>query len=101
MKFLKYNTYVVSVTRTKSVILDDLCNGYVVRNAGNTILVFRNEPLDPGESKTIGGNFGEVCMDRVDIAFMDQAVQPLPRVNQGFVTQKVYLPGGGFDHPTL
>ena len=67
------------------------CNGFTVKNRGNSISVINQDPLDPGESKAFGLNRGEVYTGRIDISFRAQAVQPAPRVDSAFVTQKFYL----------
>jgi hypothetical protein len=101
MDLVKYNTmqtpYTAVGTAAVNIPIDQLCNGYSIKNTGNTILLFRKEPLQPGESKVIGGNFGEINTDRVQISFQEQAVQPLPVVNQAWFTQKIYLVDGSFD----
>jgi hypothetical protein len=87
---LGYNTSVQTYKRAKQVVIDRLCNGVVIKNAGNTLVVIQSDTLQPGESKSIGGNSGEVFIGRVDINFQLPAVIPVPVVNLVQVTQKFY-----------
>lgn len=100
MNLVTFFTEVQSVTRTRSIQVSPLCNAYVVKNSGNTLLIFRNEPIVPGDFKSVGGNYAEVVDDRIDITFGIQVTDLVnPPVNQGFVTQKIYRRGSGFDNP--
>jgi hypothetical protein len=99
MNLTTYYTIVQSVTTVRSIQLSPLCTSYAVKNSGNTVLVVRNETIQPGDFKSISGNFGEVTDDRIDISFGPQVTDLLnPPRNQGFVTQKVYRKGDGFDN---
>jgi hypothetical protein len=75
-----------------TVGFDPNCNGFVVKNAGTTLLSFDNEILQPQESKSIGGNYGEYyCGDRKKIYFIVQSPAPSSIKNLCIVTQKIYI----------
>jgi hypothetical protein len=90
-KILNVNFSTQSYNGNKHITVVRSCNGFTVKNRGNSILVINQDPLDPGESKAFGLNRGEVYTGRIDISFRAQAVQPVPRVDAAFVTQKFYL----------
>lgn len=89
--FLHYDWALHPITRRGDVPLSQRCNGVTVKNGGNNIVLVNNEPLQPGESKALGGNYGELFRGRVQINFMNQAVQPTPVVAIAYVTEKFYI----------
>jgi hypothetical protein len=89
-KILKYNISVQEYSGAKQVVLDRYCNGVVVKNAGTTLLVFGGDFLQPGESKSIGGNRAEILDVRIDLYFQVQVPAPAVITNLAFVTQKFY-----------
>jgi hypothetical protein len=89
--FRKYNINKIVVTSgTSQVPIGQFVNGFTVKNAGNTIVMFNQEPLLPGESQTVGGNEGEIYVGRVDIFFTLPAPPPLVPVNAAWITVKFY-----------
>jgi hypothetical protein len=101
MKFLKYSISNVLYQRQISVTVDRLCNGFSAKNAGNTIVLLNGEPLQPGESKSVGGNYAEVFVGRIDVAFAMPDPAPGTPVNACYVTQKTYETASEFDSPTF
>jgi len=91
-KLIKYNFNTEQYELPKEITLDPLCNGITVRNGGNTLVIFQGDILNPGESKSVGGNRKEILWGRVNIGFAPPAVPPLIPVNLAFITQKYYLP---------
>lgn len=75
---------------TTQVPIGNNVNGFTVKNAGNTILMFNQEPLQPGESQSIGGNEGEIYTGRVSIFFMLPTPAPGTPVNSAWITIKFY-----------
>lgn len=90
-KDLYYNNDTKGYAVPAKITFDRLCNGYTVRNAGNTIVVINDEEIQPGQSKAVGGNRNEIFIGRLDIFFRDQTVQPVPRTPYFYVTQKFYV----------
>jgi hypothetical protein len=87
----KYNINKITLqVGTTQVQIGDNVNGFTVKNAGNTIVFFNQEPLQPGESQTIGGNEGEIFVGRVDIYFKLPVPAPLTPVNMAWITVKFY-----------
>jgi hypothetical protein len=91
-KALRYNTQVQEYRSLRSVNVDKLCNGFTVNNAGTTIVTLNGEPIQPGATKTVGGNEGEVYVGRIDLAFYVPTPAPATIVNSAWVTQKFYEP---------
>jgi hypothetical protein len=84
------NKIAISVGTTQVPIGNDV-NGFVVKNAGNTLVVFKGEQLQPGESQSVGGNEGEIYNGRVDIFFQLPVPAPGTPVNMCYVTVKYYV----------
>jgi hypothetical protein len=87
---LKYNTTTLEYTALKSVVVARFCNGFTVNNTGTTIALLNGEPLQPGQSKTVGGNEGEIYVGRIDLSFKTQSPAPSTIINSAWVTQKFY-----------
>lgn len=85
-----YNTTTQEYKSLRSVNVDKLCNGFIVNNAGTTIVTLNGEPLQPGQSKTVGGNEGEIYVGRIDLAFIIPSPAPTVINNSAWVTQKFY-----------
>lgn len=83
---LNYSWSVQRYESQKQVVLDPYCNGIVVKNAGTSVLIIQGDPLQPNESKSIGGNYAEIFVGRVDVSF----VAGVGLVNLAIVTQKFY-----------
>jgi hypothetical protein len=84
-KLLQYNVSVQEYDRSQSVPKEPLCNGFIVRNVGTSGMTINGDALATGESKTVGGNRGEVYVGRIDISFDNAGT------NLCIVTQKFYL----------
>lgn len=94
-KLLKYNiiTNTFNGIGIQSVNVDPLCNGFVIKNEGNTLVKVMGETIKPDASKSIGGNYGEVFEGKVDLFFALPNPAPLIPENLCIVTQKVYVKG--------
>jgi len=90
---LNYTTRTNLTGQPLNITLDALSNGLTVRNIGNSICVFNDDPLQPGESKSTGGNKGEILKGRYALKFQTPAVVPVGYVqnDQAVVTEKFYL----------
>jgi hypothetical protein len=72
----------------------DYCNGYTIRNLGDTIVMVSGTRVfpaliagQPGESVSIGGNIGEIFKGRLTVRF-----DALPGTNRLVeITQKYYI----------
>jgi hypothetical protein len=89
--FLKYNISTQTYNNVQKVQWDRWLNGFTLHNTGNTILSFNNDPIQPGGSKTVGGNFGEIYGGRIDIQFITPSPAPSTINNAVVITQKFYL----------
>jgi hypothetical protein len=87
---LFYNISTDTYQLNTSVTPDKNLNGFTVKNSapigGNTVFI-NGDPLVPGESKTVGGNRGEIFRGRIDITFLVPALG----VNSVVLTQKFYV----------
>lgn len=87
---LPYATSEQTYTGVKNVQWAEYLNAFSIHNTGNTIVVFRGDPIPPGASKSIGGNRGEVYTGRLDIMFQLPSPAPPTPINSCVVTQKYY-----------
>jgi len=94
MELLAYNIRTTAYDTTQNITLDTFSNGITVKNSGNSLLLFSNDVLQPGASKAIGGNKGEILKARLQISFQTPPVVPPGYVqqDQAIVTEKFYLP---------
>jgi len=90
-KYLEYNFVDNVITEPRLVDFDRRCNGFVVKNTGTTLVRIMGENLSPGESKSIGGNYGEIYVGRLKIDFVTQTPAPAVITNSATVSQKVYV----------
>lgn len=90
---LDYTTRTTPTGQMLNITLDPWSNGLSVKNTGNSICIFNDDPLQPGESKTIGGNKGELLRGRYAVKFQTPATVPVGYVqfDQAVVTEKYYL----------
>jgi hypothetical protein len=86
-----YNITAQEYIKQRSVVIENLCNGVVIKNAGTTIVKFNGVPIQPGESFSVGGNEGEVYIGRCDISFLVQTPPPATIINSAWVIQKFYV----------
>jgi hypothetical protein len=94
-KPLKYNVIVNTFNDNgmQSVNVDPLCNGFVVKNEGNTLVKIMGETILPNASKSVGGNLGEIFEGKIDLYFALPTPAPATPINLCIVTQKVYVKG--------
>lgn len=94
MEFLKYNlsTTLETLSGFKEVV--EKCNGFTVTNTGDTIVVVNDTILYPGtpgtflgDSRSFGGNKGELYVGKLKVSF----VLPLGVLPQLEITQKFYV----------
>ena len=91
MKLLGYNIFETVITAPGQVNFDNHCNGWVIKNTGTTLVLIMGESLATGESKSIGGNYGEIWIGRLNIAFRTPTPAPSVITNQATLTQKIYV----------
>jgi hypothetical protein len=82
---LYFDTSLQDYSVEQNITLDKACNLLLVKNAGTSVLLFDLDPLQPGESKVIGGNRNEVLVGRHQVSFRGAGV------NLAIVTQKYYV----------
>jgi hypothetical protein len=84
------NTY---TTLTK-ITLDQLSNSLAVKNAGNSICLLNNDPLQPGEVKIFTAWPEEILTGKYNFYFQTPAVVPIGYVqdDMAVVTEQYYLP---------
>lgn len=92
-KFRKYNITTQIVQRSDWYDVDDLCNGFTVTNIGDTIVRFNDQILYPGtigtslgDSRSYGGNEGEIYKGQFKVQFVPGGTNP-----QLEIVQKVYI----------
>jgi len=66
-------------------------NGFFVHNTGTTLVIFGGDVIQPGDSKSFGGNWAELYEGRLDFSFQTQTPPPATITNQVRITQKFYL----------
>ena len=86
----------VTLKTAGQIPLGNRVNGFSLKNTGNTIVIFNREPIQPDESKTIGGNEGEEYIGRLDVTFGAQVLPPPPTpppppLNECWITIKYYV----------
>lgn len=84
-------TYTYS--RQQKVNVPYLCNAITVKNTGNIICVVDEDPIQPGASKSMGGNRGEILTGRHDISFTTAGMAVIPPTQNpsAVVTAKFYV----------
>ena len=89
-----FDTTPYTYTKPQKINIPSLCNAISIKNTGNIICVVDEEPIQPGESKSIGGNRGEILYGRHDISFTTAGMDIVPptQLPQAFVTAKFYIP---------
>lgn len=89
-KILRYNVSSQTYSNVTDVQWDKYLNGFFIHNTGNTLLIFNNDVLQPGDTKTVGGNYGEIYDGRINLMFRLPTPAPLTPENEVIVTQKFY-----------
>ena len=84
-KLLQYNLSTQIYTVTCEIPVMQNCNGFTVRNVGAATVIVMGDSLAPNESKSIGGNRGEIYVGRIDLKFTGAGQRA------ALVTQKYYM----------
>jgi hypothetical protein len=94
MEWLKYETSTRTLQARGNIVLDAWSNGFTVKNAGNSILSFNGDPIQPNESKGFGGNRGELIEGNYSFFFTAPASPPPGYVQSdlAIITEKYYKP---------
>jgi hypothetical protein len=93
MADLKYNISVLTYARGQSIIVNKKCNGYQFTNLGgapcsvNGMIVFPSTTPGTvlGDSRSVGGNEGEIYVGNIEIKFL---AGPNPLIE---IVQKFYV----------
>jgi hypothetical protein len=88
---LYYDVHTDIYGAPQKINIDEFCNGMVIKNSGTTLLIVDGETLNPGESKSFGGNRMEILVGRHELSFQTQVPPPATIINQAVVTSKVYV----------
>lgn len=88
---LPYNIWTGVYSNAAEIQWSRYLNGFTIHNTGTTFIFFNGDRIVPGESKTVGGNFGEVYKGRLDLSFFLQTPPPGTIINQATITQKFYV----------
>jgi hypothetical protein len=89
-RLLKYNTTSKVFSKAGNVPIDPRCNGFTIKNNGNTNVIWEDEAIIPGDFISVGGNRMEIFAGRVDISFRVPVPAPTTITNLCTVRQKVY-----------
>ena len=89
--WLYYNTVTQQYVQAAKITVQYKCNAITVKNLGTTLVIFDDEVLQPGQSKSFGGNRKEVFVGRKDLAFQTQTPPPTTIINLAVITQKYYM----------
>jgi hypothetical protein len=91
-QFQKYNISVAIITQSGFVAVMDNCNSWMVTNTGADTVEVNGMTLFPGtfgtilgDSKTIGGNQGEVYTGNIKVSFLTLVNPRLEVVQKSFV----------------
>jgi hypothetical protein len=91
-EYLYYTDAETVYSDAGQVSFDSFSNGWVIKNTGTTLLIIDGkETLQPTESKSFGGNVGEIYVGQKRISFKTQAIPPAVITNQATVTEKIYV----------
>jgi hypothetical protein len=89
--FIKFHVYTQQYSSNQLIPVERWVNAVSCKNAGTSVLVFMGDPLQPGETKSIGGNSFEVWDEKhMDIQFTNPTALPTP-INLAVVTQKFFV----------
>lgn len=92
--WIKYTIREMEIGTPQNLTLDKYSNGFTLKNTGNSICFLNIDPLQPGESKAIGGNKSELLTGRYRVYFAPIANPPVGYTQQdnAILTEKYYLP---------
>lgn len=87
--FVKFHVYTQQYTVAQIVPVERWVNAVSVKNAGTAVVNFMGDPMQPGETKSIGGNAFEIWDEKhMDINFVNPGGLLTQLV---IVTQKFYV----------
>jgi hypothetical protein len=87
--FVKFHVYTQQYAIAAIVAVERWVNAVSVKNAGTCVLNFMGDPLQPGETKSIGGNSFEIWDEKhMDINFVNPGGL---LIQLAIVTQKFYV----------
>jgi hypothetical protein len=84
-KLLQYNLSTQIYAVQCEVPVMENCNGFTVRNVGTANVIVMGDTLAPNESKSVGGNRGEIFVGRIDLKFSGAGT------TLALITQKYYM----------
>jgi len=92
MDFLRYNTTGAQPYNQSTFVKRvQNCNGFIAVNTGDEIVTVNDRILYPGvpgtnngDSITIGGNFGEIFLGNIKIAFAGGGAAPEVTIDQKY-----------------
>jgi hypothetical protein len=87
---LYYNTTTQQYVVNTAVPPQEECNGFEVVNDGTSDVYLNGKPIHANGSQTVGGNYGEIYVGRIDLQFFAPVEGVPPYVNSAWVTQKFY-----------
>jgi hypothetical protein len=90
-KLLQYNVQTTVISGPSQIPTVEFCNGFSIKNTGNSVVVIMDDQLAAGESKSFGGNRGEIYIGRIDLKFIAAAVPVIPRIDGCVITEKFYV----------
>jgi hypothetical protein len=86
-----FRIYTQTYTQNGYVPVERWVNAVSIKNAGTGFVTVMGDPLQPGETKSIGGNAMEIYSEKhMDIQFTNPNAVPAV-VNKCIVTQKFYV----------
>jgi hypothetical protein len=89
--FVRFHVYTQPYSVNTIVPVERWVNACSIKNAGTNVLVCMGDPLQPGETKSIGGNAFEIWEERhMDLVFTNPNAVVNP-VSLAIVTQKFYV----------
>jgi hypothetical protein len=95
MDFLKYNISTDTYSKSGKVTTARYLNGWSVVNLGANPVQVNGDTLTTGQSKSVGGNAGEIYIGLIRLDFGTGALID----NNAVVTQKFYEDGNQYDSP--
>lgn len=90
-RWYAYNFSALQYTVAAQIVLDEFCNGITIKNSGNMLCTIGGDQLNPGESKSIGGNRKEILRGRYDISFQTPTPAPATPNPLAVITQKFFV----------
>lgn len=93
-RLIYFDTSAQQYNSFQKINIPEFCIGLAVKNTGNTICQFDDEPLFPGESKIYQSDEGSILVGRHSVQFSLVAVgftPPAIPVNQAWITVAFYV----------